>query len=74
MKKKDYIAPAVEQMEIDVEAHLLQASVTGTAMEDGTTEIDIPGMTGIGLPEIGDPTGSADSRTGFSVWNVLGIH
>lgn len=74
MKKNRYIAPVVEQMDLEMEAQLLQASITGTSMEDGTTEIDIPGMTGIGLPEIGDPTGSADSRTGFSVWNVLGIN
>ena len=45
MKKNRYIAPAVEQMDIEMEARLLDASITGTA----------------------------DSRTGFSVWNVLGF-
>ena len=69
MKKNDYIAPCVEQMELEVAAYLLEASITGTAMEEGSTEI--PG--GVGLPEIGDPTGTADSRSGFSVWNVLGF-
>ena len=67
MKKNRYIAPAVEQMDLEMEARLLDASITGTAMEDGS-DIDIPG---VGLPEIGDPTGTADSRTGFSVGNVL---